>query len=68
MSEAGNSTATSAAGGGDWRSTVLQSYRNAEVREIAKILASIEGQATSVASKLMLSMKFEDQIFEVTEE
>lgn len=42
---------------------MLQSYRNNEVREIAKILASIEGESTSVASKMMLSMKFEDQIF-----
>jgi hypothetical protein len=48
---------------GDWRSSVIQSYRNNEVREIAKILASIEGESTPVASKMMLSMKFEDQIF-----
>ncbi|KAG7354385.1 KIX domain containing protein [Nitzschia inconspicua] len=47
----------------DWRSSVLHSYRNNEVREIAKILASIEGESTTVASKMMLSMKFEDQIF-----
>lgn len=48
---------------GAWRASVLQSYRNAEVREIAKVLAALEGQATTPASKLMLAMRFEDQIF-----
>ena len=49
---------------GDWRSSVLQSYRNAEVREIAKVLAALEGSASvTPASKLMLAMRFEDQIF-----
>lgn len=48
----------------DWRSSVLQSYRNAEVREIAKVLAALEGSAAvTPASKLMLAMRFEDQIF-----
>lgn len=49
-------------GGDDWRSSVLQSYRNAEVREIAKVLAALEPGATS-SSKLMLAMRFEDTIF-----
>jgi hypothetical protein len=49
---------------GNWRSSVLQSYRNAEVREIAKVLAALEGSASvTPASKLMLAMRFEDQIF-----
>mmetsp|Transcript_18807 Transcript_18807/g.21188 ORF Transcript_18807/g.21188 Transcript_18807/m.21188 type:complete len:635 (-) Transcript_18807:77-1981(-) len=48
----------------DWRSSVFQSYRNAEVREIAKVLAALEGSASvTPASKLMLAMRFEDQIF-----
>ncbi|KAL3923172.1 MAG: hypothetical protein SGILL_001809, partial [Bacillariaceae sp.] len=55
-------SALAAAPADDWRSSVTQSYRNSEVREIAKILASIDGQATP-ASKMMLSMKFEDQIY-----
>ena len=46
----------------DWRKSVLQSYRNSEVREISKVLAALEGSATP-ASKLMLAMRFEDQIF-----
>ncbi|CAB9500341.1 expressed unknown protein [Seminavis robusta] len=52
-------------GGGDaddWRLGVSQSYRNTEVREIAKVLAALEPGATS-ASKLMLAMRFEDTIF-----
>jgi hypothetical protein len=48
---------------GDWRSNVLQSYRNTEVREIAKVLAAIEGSSTTPSSKLMLAMRFEDSIF-----
>ena len=48
----------------DWRKSVLQSYRNSEVREISKVLAALEGSATvTPASKLMLAMRFEDQIF-----
>jgi len=50
------------ADGGDWRLGVSQAYRNTEVREIAKVLASLEPGATS-ASKLMLAMRFEDTIF-----
>ena len=49
-------------GGDEWRSTVLQSYRNTEVREIANVLAALEPGTTS-SSKLMLAMKFEDAIF-----
>eukprot|EP00531_Pseudo-nitzschia_arenysensis_P014999 CAMPEP_0116132496 /NCGR_PEP_ID=MMETSP0329-20121206/9580_1 /TAXON_ID=697910 /ORGANISM="Pseudo-nitzschia arenysensis, Strain B593" /LENGTH=671 /DNA_ID=CAMNT_0003627017 /DNA_START=93 /DNA_END=2108 /DNA_ORIENTATION=- len=48
----------------DWRKSVLQSYRNSEVREISKVLAALEGSASvTPASKLMLAMRFEDQIF-----
>lgn len=46
----------------DWRSSVPQSDRSAEVRQIAKVLASLEPGATA-GSKLMLAMRFEDQIF-----
>mmetsp|Transcript_14175 Transcript_14175/g.20943 ORF Transcript_14175/g.20943 Transcript_14175/m.20943 type:complete len:516 (-) Transcript_14175:140-1687(-) len=46
----------------DWRSSVPQSHRSAEVRQIAKVLASLEPGATA-GSKLMLAMRFEDQIF-----
>jgi hypothetical protein len=53
-------------GGGDgtddWRSTVQQSSRNTEVREIAKVLASLEPGA-SAGSKLRLAMQFEDTHF-----
>lgn len=51
-----------AASGEDWRQSVLQSYRNQEVREIAKVLAALEPGATT-SSKLMLAMRFEDTIF-----
>jgi hypothetical protein len=51
-----------AAGDDDWRNSVLQSYRNDEVREIAKVLAALEPGA-STSSKLMLAMRFEDAIF-----
>lgn len=47
----------------DWRTTVSQSTRNGQVREVAKVLASLEPGATS-ASKLMLAMRFEDSIFQ----
>eukprot|EP00521_Asterionellopsis_glacialis_P011446 CAMPEP_0195302140 /NCGR_PEP_ID=MMETSP0707-20130614/30554_1 /TAXON_ID=33640 /ORGANISM="Asterionellopsis glacialis, Strain CCMP134" /LENGTH=541 /DNA_ID=CAMNT_0040365305 /DNA_START=76 /DNA_END=1698 /DNA_ORIENTATION=- len=56
------------AGGSDasaqdsWRSKVSQEYRNTEVREISKVLASLEPGATP-QSKLMLAIKFEEQIF-----
>jgi KIX domain len=49
-------------GADDWRSTVLQSSRNTEVREIAKVLASLEPGA-SAGSKLRLAMQFEDTHF-----
>ena len=64
-SESGSGTGSApagAAGGEEWRSSVLQSYRNTEVREIANVLASLEPGTTS-SSKLMLAMKFEDSIF-----
>ena len=48
--------------GDDWRLSVSQSYRNSEVREIAKVLAALEPGATP-ASKMMLAMRFEDTIF-----
>ena len=48
--------------GDGWRASVLQSYRNTEVREIAKVLAALEPGA-SASSKLMLAMRFEDNIF-----
>mmetsp|Transcript_31729 Transcript_31729/g.93071 ORF Transcript_31729/g.93071 Transcript_31729/m.93071 type:complete len:614 (+) Transcript_31729:334-2175(+) len=47
----------------DWRTTVSQATRNGQVREVAKVLASLEPGATS-ASKLMLAMRFEDSIFQ----
>lgn len=47
-----------------WRANVRQSYRNAEVRQIAKVLASLEPGA-SEASKLRLAMQFEDSIFKL---
>jgi len=46
----------------EWRASVPQSDRSGEVREIAKVLASLEPGATA-GSKLMLAMRFEDQIF-----
>jgi hypothetical protein len=45
-----------------WRAPVTQAYRSSEVREIAKVLASLEPGATS-SSKLMLAMRFEAAIF-----
>jgi KIX domain len=61
-----DSTAAASADGAavveDWRAAVLQSYRNTEVREIAKVLAALEPGA-STASKLMLATRFEDSIF-----
>lgn len=47
----------------DWRKSVLQSYRNEEVTNIAKVLAALEPN-TSSASKLGLAMRFEDAIFQ----
>ena len=54
---------TSAPAGVDWKTTVTQATRNGQVREVAKVLASLEPGATS-ASKLMLAMRFEDSIFQ----
>ena len=54
--------APAGSGDDDWRHSVLQSYRNSEVREIAKVLAALEPGATT-SSKLMLAMRFEDAIF-----
>ena len=48
--------------GDDWRKSVPQSYRSEEVRNISKVLASLEPGATS-SSKLMLAMRFEQSIF-----
>ena len=47
----------------DWRKSVTQSYRSSEIREISKVLAALEPGAT-VASKMMLAMRFEDSIFQ----
>lgn len=46
----------------DWRVSVPQSARNAEVREIARVLASLEPGATE-NSKKRLAMQFEDSVF-----
>lgn len=46
----------------EWRQKVPQSSRNKEVREIAKVLASLEPGATS-SSKLVLSTRFEAGVF-----
>lgn len=46
-----------------WRDSVLQSYRNEEAREIAKVLAELE-PGTSASSKLSLAMRFEDAVFQ----
>ena len=48
--------------GKEWRASIQQSARNAEVREIARVLASLEPGA-STASKLRLAMQFEDTVF-----
>jgi hypothetical protein len=48
--------------GDSWRVSVPQSSRNAEVREIARVLAALEPGATS-SSKLRLAMQFEDAVF-----
>lgn len=48
----------------EWRTKVQQSYRNTEVRQIAKVLASLEPGA-SEASKLRLAMQFEDSVFKL---
>ena len=45
-----------------WRAEFKQADRNKEVREIARVLASLEPGA-SAGSKLRLAMKFEDSIF-----
>jgi hypothetical protein len=46
----------------DWRKNIPQSCRSEEVQNIAKVLASLEPNATT-ASKLMLASKFENQMF-----
>jgi KIX domain len=46
----------------EWRSSVQQSYRNQQVRGIAKELAGLEPGATE-ASKLRLAMQFEDSVY-----
>ena len=48
----------------EWRTNMKQSYRNAQVRQAAKVLANLEPGATE-ASKLRLAMQFEDSIFTV---
>lgn len=53
---------TESSNSADWRSSIEQSYRNSEVREIAKVLASLEPDATPT-SKLRLAMQFEDAVF-----
>lgn len=50
----------------DWRKSVTQSFRSAEIREISKVLAALEPGATT-ASKMMLAMRFEDSIFQSSE-
>ena len=66
-SASGTSSAGAGAGAGgtasgDWRTDVQQSSRNKQVREIAKVLASLEPGA-SATSKLRLAMQFEDTVF-----
>jgi hypothetical protein len=48
--------------GPEWRLAVAQSYRNGQVRQVAKVLAELEPGATE-ASKLRLAMQFEQTIF-----
>lgn len=57
-----DTASASAAGDDAWRASVQQSFRNSEVRQIAKKLADLEPGA-SEASKLRLAMQFEDIIF-----
>ena len=45
-----------------WRASVQQANRNAEVKEIADVLASLEPGATR-NSKMRLAMQFEDSEF-----
>lgn len=47
----------------DWRASVAQATRSAEVRAVADILAKMEHGATP-SSKLMLAMRFEEDIFQ----
>ena len=56
------SAPSAADGASDWRADVQQSSRNKQVREIAKVLASLEPGASST-SKLRLAMQFEDTVF-----
>lgn len=49
-----------------WRAEFRQADRNKEVREIARVLASLEPGA-SAGSKLRLAMQFEDTVFGAAE-
>ena len=49
-----------------WRADFKQADRNKEVREIARVLASLEPGA-SAGSKLRLAMQFEDTVFGAAE-
>ena len=49
-----------------WRVDFKQADRNKEVREIARVLASLEPGA-SAGSKLRLAMQFEDTVFGAAE-
>jgi hypothetical protein len=60
----GNGTTDDGTTSIEWRMNVKQSYRNGEVRQIAKVLANLEPGATE-ASKLRLAMQFEDSIFQI---
>lgn len=61
-SSAKASPEVSAADGVTWRVSVPQSARNAEVREISRVLACLE-PGSSAAAKLRLAMQFEDTVF-----
>jgi len=57
--------AAAAAAEVDWRSSVGQSYRNRQVREISDVLASLE-PGTTPTMKLRLAMQFEDAMFKAS--
>jgi len=61
-----NSTITTTSGS-TWRKSVAQSFRNNQVEQVAKVLASLEPGAATSRSKLMLAMRFEQLIFEKAE-
>ena len=46
----------------DWRKSVSQAQRSQEVRDISRVLSSLEPGSTP-AQKLMLAMRFEEQFF-----